>query len=95
MDSSLFADLISSSYPQPPLPAGPSASEIYSQMLLVLVTCVVGLLIIGFLWPSSKPFAQLELLWSVAPREAERERIWRLILPPEALDFGEAEGLAG
>ena len=52
---------------------------------LILATLLV-IFIIGWLWPSSS--RQLELLWTVAPREAERMRIWRLILPNEALDFG-------
>ena len=92
MEPSVFADLISSSSPQPPLDAGvagASLTDVYAQVLTVAFACLLMLLIIGWLWPASKPFAQLELLWTVAPREAERARIWRLILPPDALDYGE------
>ena len=60
-------------------------------MLLIAFASGFVLLVIGWLWPATKPFAQLELLWTVAPRESERARIWRLILPAEALDFGDAE----
>ena len=92
MESSVFAELLASSSPQPPL-ASPGAplAELYSQVLAVGLTCAMILLIIGWLWPSTKPFYQLELLWTVAPRDSERARIWRLILPPEALDFGESK----
>ena len=86
----VWSDLISSSTVPPP--AEPiTLSDLSAQTLLVTTTILLGLMIIGWLWPSSKPFAQLELLWTVAPREAERARIWRLILPQEALDFGESK----
>jgi hypothetical protein len=82
--SSLDASLIASQLP-PMLP---------QQSSLSLTACTIiiaaSLLLLLWIWPSTGTFAQLELLWTVAPREEERRRIWRLILPPEALDFGEA-----
>ena len=55
---------------------------------LVILTIIVGIVLIGYLWPESRE--KMELFWTVAPRDAERARIWRLILPNEALDFGDA-----
>ena len=97
MDASVFAELISSSSPQPPLDgsAGTTLNDLYAQTFTVALSCVLILVAIGWLWPASKPFAQLELLWTVAPREAERARIWRLILPQDALEYSEAGTVPG
>ena len=64
----VWTDLISASTVPPP--AEPiTLSDLSAQTLLVTTTILLGLMIIGWLWPSSKPFAQLELLWTVAPRD--------------------------
>ena len=53
------------------------------------MTSVIVVLLISWIWPSSQH--PLDLLWTVAPRDDDRARIWRLILPTEALDFGAPE----
>ena len=50
----------------------------------VLIAVTVGVLVVSCLcWPSAGQKLQQELMWVVAPREAERSRIRRLILPTE------------
>ena len=49
---------------------------------LLLIAATVGVLVVSCLfWPGQR--LQQELMWVVAPREAERSRIRRLILPTE------------
>lgn len=55
---------------------------------VLLALALAAITLFGWLWPSYNSFSQLELLWIVAPGEVEKERIWRLVLPLEALDFG-------
>jgi hypothetical protein len=69
---------------------GPSADNTTWSITVVLMATVLTLIIINILWPTGAA-SKLELLWTVAPREAERRRIWRLILPSEALVFNEVK----
>ena len=69
---------------------GPTADNTTWSITVVLTATVVTLIVINYLWPDGAA-SRLELLWTVAPREAERRRIWRLILPSEALVFNEVK----
>ena len=69
----------------------PPAPPLVSSFALIAFTLAV-LLIVGWLLPSARLFASDYLdyvLWTEDRKAAERARIRRLILPDEALDFGD------
>ena len=67
-------------------PPGTGVQDPFASSAAVLLVTFVAVLFISWVWPTTR---QLDLLWSV-PREAERARILRLVLPADALDFGSA-----
>ena len=58
-------------------------ATLFNAAALVLVTAG-AVILMNLLWPSSHPH---EMLWMVAPRDVECQRIRRLVLPLEALRF--------
>lgn len=61
-------------------------STLHSTSLIILTLLLM--LLLCWLWPaSSSPLQSLELHWTVEPRESERRKIQRLILPTDAIAF--------
>lgn len=68
-------------------------TPLYNSIVVIGVT-LLAMIVMSIVLPSSRPFQQLDQLFVAPPREAERRRIRRLILPPEALRFSEQPGPA-
>ena len=68
----------------PPLLLTSSTAPLLTSLSLILITLAIVILS-SWLWPGSQG-----LDFDVRTADSERARIWRLILPPDALDFGDA-----